>query len=128
VTYYVSTSNKVSTIDENFYKDNNKSFEYNSLDFIKVPTFRLDTILLNSKIDTNNIDLLTIDVEGHDINVLFSVNLNKIRPKVICIEDHQMKIDDLQNSDIYNHLIKNRYKLKYYAISSCFYIEENSNL
>jgi hypothetical protein len=25
-------------------------------------------------------------------------------------------------------LIKNRYKLKYYAISSCFYIEENSNL
>ena len=128
VTYYVSKSNKVSTINENFYNDNNNSFEYDSLDFVKMSTSRLDTVLLYSKIDTSKIDLLTIDVEGHDINVLFSINLNKIRPTVICIEDHQFNIVDLNESDIYNYLIDNRYKLKYYSISSCFYIEENSNL
>jgi FkbM family methyltransferase len=128
VTYYVSKSNKVSTIDEKFYQENNNSFEYNSGDFVNSPTFRLDNILLNTNIDTGNIDLLTIDVEGHDINVLFSINLIKIRPKVICIEDHEIKLDDLHCSEIYKYLIKNGYTMKYYAISSCFYIDENINL
>ncbi len=128
VTFYISKSNKVSTIDETFYKDNNNAFEYNSDDFIKLPSIRLDKILKNTDVDTKNIDLLTIDVEGHDINVLLSLDLNIIRPKVICIEDHQINIKELETSNIYNYLIEKRYKLKYYAISSCFYIDENYNV
>ena len=123
LTFFVSKSNKVSTIDEKFYNDNNKSFEYNSNDFVKAKTVRLDKIL--REFNFNHIDLLSIDVEGHDLNVLSSINLDNIRPDVICIEDHQFNIDNLFESYIYIFLKEKKYKLKYYAISSCYYVNDD---
>ena len=46
-----------------------------------VQTRRLDSILAEHVPPNTDIDLVSIDVEGHDLNVLKSVNLNRYRHK-----------------------------------------------
>jgi len=53
---------------------------------IQVKVRRLDTIL--SEIQVENIDFLSIDVEGWEIEVLQGLNLSKHRPKVILLENY----------------------------------------
>ncbi len=73
----------------------------------EIKAFRLDTILANSKFKNKKIDFLNIDVEGGDYEALKSINLNKYRPKVICIEIDEA---DVFNSKIYKYLIDYKYK------------------
>ena len=40
-----------------------------------------------------NIDLLNIDAEAHELDVLEGFDLNKYRPKIICIELYDTKLD-----------------------------------
>ena len=52
-------------------------------------------------------DFLNIDLEGHDFEVLKTINLNKYSPKLICIEI----LDSSKNKDnIYNYMKKFRYE------------------
>jgi FkbM family methyltransferase len=51
------------------------------------------------------VDLLDIDVEGHDFEVLISFDLSKYRPRLILIESHNPDPD----RDIHGYLIKNKY-------------------
>jgi FkbM family methyltransferase len=69
---------------------------YKHLKSEKINTISLNQILSNSKIDSNVIDLLDIDVEGHDFEVLQSIDLNKYEVKVILIEigDNKNEITD----------------------------------
>jgi FkbM family methyltransferase len=69
---------------------------YKHLKSEKINTISLNQILSNSKIDSNFIDLLDIDVEGHDFEVLKSIDLNKYEVKVILIEigDNKNEITD----------------------------------
>ena len=61
---------------------------------IKMTT--LDFLLENIK----NLDLLTIDAEGMDYEILNSWDFKKIRPEVICIEDHDFKHQNSKINDI----------------------------
>jgi FkbM family methyltransferase len=49
-----------------------------------LPMYRLDTILEKHKI--SNIDILSIDVEGNEIDVLKGFSISKYRPSYIVIE------------------------------------------
>ena len=53
------------------------------------------------------LDFLNIDAEGADFEILQSLDLNKYSPELICIEVIEK---DLENSDVFNFLYKNRYK------------------
>jgi len=75
--------------------------------------------LLKQKI--KKIDFLTIDVEGHEIEVLKGFNIKKYSPDIVVIEflDLKMKkfefynnsINNILKSDIYKYFIHNRYSL-----------------
>lgn len=54
----------------------------------KILCSRLDTIIIKHKIKT--IDLLQIDTEGHDFKVIKSLDLNKLKPKVINYESRHL--------------------------------------
>ena len=51
---------------------------------IKVNT--LDNIIKESKLKVKEIDFLTIDVEGNELNVLQGLNFKKYKPKIIALE------------------------------------------
>jgi hypothetical protein len=50
------------------------------------------------------VDLLSVDVEGHDLNVLRSVDLDALRPKLIIVEMHHLDLGRLAESPINLHL------------------------
>ena len=63
--------------------------------------------------------MLNIDVEGHEIDVLKGINFKHIRPKIITIEIHVEKTEQIFKTEIYKLLKKNNYELisQYYQTS-----------
>ena len=54
---------------------------------IKVPVRTLDSILTEAATPAN-FDFLSIDVEGHEIEVLSGFDIDRWRPRLILLEDH----------------------------------------
>ena len=79
----------------------------------------LNNIIENSPYKNQKIDYLSIDVEGHEMNVLNGFDLNKYKPELIVLEfidinikEYYMnKIDNIISSDIYKFMTKHNYKL-----------------
>ena len=69
---------------------------------------------MKSKLKINEIDFLSIDVEGNEFNVLKGLNFKKFKPKVIALElinkdtnyFYEQKIEKIQKSKIYRFMIK----------------------
>ena len=71
---------------------------------IEISVTTLEKIL--DGVNVKNIDLLSLDVEGYELNVLQGLNLNKYRPTYLLIEIYKEKFND-----IHNYLTENNYKL-----------------
>ena len=115
-------SDLVSTIDEEKLSDWKKSWDFPDEDSETVITKTLTSILDENLLDGSEIDLLTIDVEGHDFRVLRGLDMSKYRPKVIIIEIHGLVA--LEDNEIYKYLIANGYSLKAFAILSAYFVDE----
>lgn len=123
VTFHKSKTSAVSTIDEDRLKDWEKLWTFAEEDKEKVVTKTLTSILDENLPAGSQIDLLTIDVEGHDFMVLKGLDLTKYRPKVIIIEIHS--IDKIIETDIYRYLSANDYSLMYYAVLNAYFVDNN---
>ena len=85
----------------------------------RIKTDTLDNIIKKSKLSIKEIDFLSIDVEGSELEVLKGFNIKKYNPKVIVLElinkntnsFYEQKIENIQKSLIYKYMIKNNYKL-----------------
>lgn len=68
----------------------------------------LDTYLPFNQV----IDFLSIDVEGLDYQVLISNDWEKYRPKIVLVEDLNLRfLEDVNDSKIYNFLLSKGYRL-----------------
>jgi hypothetical protein len=100
---------------------------------IKIET--LNNIIANCKFKIKEIDFLSIDVEGHELNVLKGLNFNIYRPKIISIEYikpnikefYQHNIKDILKSDIYNFMISKKYKLINWIHDDLIFISKASS-
>lgn len=109
-----------STFSEKQYQHNLKN---NSV-LVDTPTikvFTLATVLNKHLTDTDSLDLLSIDTEGHDLAVLKSNDWIKFRPKVICVETQS----DLS---LHQYLLKLGYKLVKKTPINSLYAQKNSPL
>lgn len=77
----------------------------------EIRTNTLNEILERSPYKGRQIDLLTIDAEGNDLNVLKSLDIDFYRPKIIIIEEHGGSIDDILTSETYIFLKSKGYML-----------------
>ena len=87
----------------------------------KVKTKTLNSIIENSKFNNLTIDFVSIDVEGHELEVIKGFNLKKYKPKVVIIEflDLSLKKLEIKNlniknflkSEIYQYMIDKNYTL-----------------
>lgn len=120
-----AVSNKQAEVDLFFFHNRSaintlsKKASSNFKELRKIKTQTLNEIIENSKFMNHEIDYLSIDVEGHELNVIKGLDLKKYKPKLIILEliDPKIKefyfgnIEIILNSNIYKYMIKNEYKL-----------------
>ena len=84
--------------------------------------------VLNEKLSPGQkIDLLSIDVEGFDLQVLYSNNWQKYRPYVVIVECLGFAIEDLLKSEVYGFMKKNEYSFFAKTVGSVFFIDQKNN-
>jgi len=89
-----------------------------NIEKINIQVERLETTIDNYKYNhqkINQIDYLSIDVEGAELKVLQGLNLNKYRPILISIEDNGY------TTEPHEYLIGNKYKFLQKVAGDCFY-------
>jgi FkbM family methyltransferase len=91
----------------------------------KIQTLTFSEMIKNHKIIINNIDFLNIDTEGSDFNILKSINIQKYKPKLICIEISQFT-KRVDKKKILNYLKSNNYKFIYKTSVSSFFKKINN--
>ncbi len=90
----------------------------------KIKKTKLDQIIKHHKVP-KNIELLNIDVEGHEIEVLKGINFKTFRPRIITIEIHVNTTKEIFNKPIYKILHQNGYDLiSHYYQTSFFKAKE----
>jgi FkbM family methyltransferase len=65
--------------------------EHNTQEVIKIQTIKLNTLL--DKIGISNIDILSIDTEGWELEVMMGFDQEKYLPKVIVLENFQNNLN-----------------------------------
>jgi FkbM family methyltransferase len=125
VVFYVSDSAPAaSTIDQEQLLEWKKHWEFNRE--VKMKTRRLEEILDQHLPMASEIDVLSIDVEGHDLNVLKSINLAKYRPVFIVIELHDFNLANRGSNAVVDYLAENEYELYYYSIINGYFRDKRS--
>ena len=88
---------------------------------IEVPTRTLDDILAEAGAP-QPLDFLSVDVEGHEIEVLRGFSFSRWRPRLILLEDH---VNDLRK---HNFLKSSGYRLVRRTGHNGWYVPENSGV
>ncbi len=85
-----------------------------------VTTRTLESVFVEHNIP-HEFEILSIDVEGHDYEVLRGVNLAEYRPRLIVIEMRTFSFEPGYSDRIISHLVENGYSLvAYYGINGFF--------
>ena len=95
----------------------------------------LNKIIENSPFKDKKINLLTIDVEGHEYNILKNFNFSNYKIDLIVVEFLEKKLDIVEifkqsldaviKSNIYNLLTKNDYKLVNWIHSDLIFVKND---
>jgi hypothetical protein len=93
----------------------------NGMNFVKSYKVKtLSLVSLRKNVSPNFPSFLSIDAEGSDLEVLKSNNFTLFRPRVICVEDLDLKINGC--SEIQTFLQTKGYELKDKTGPSCIYV------
>lgn len=87
----------------------------------EINTITLNEIINDKGLQNNKINFLTIDVEGHEVEVLKGLNIDIYRPDVIVVEYLDLNLEKLEiknlninnvlNSEIYQYMVSKNYSL-----------------
>lgn len=107
----ISSENK-----ETFYYENSPINQQNSLTKqsdnqkkISINSYKLETIL--KKNGFQKVDYINIDTEGNEIEILRSVDFEKVKPILITLEDNSFIIDSEQKVEKIKFMKENNYEL-----------------
>jgi len=88
-----------------------------------VKTGTLDSMLQEHLPAGTEIDLLSVDVEGHDLNVLRSVDLDTLRPKLIVVEMHHLDLNRSLESPITHYLQEREFRHVGYDTLNGYFVD-----
>ena len=83
----------------------------------KIKSNTLNNILNQSKYKNKKIDFFNLDVEGHELNVLRSIDFKKFKPTLICVEIHNheemynQKTDYMKRNPVNKLLLNLKYSI-----------------
>ena len=109
--YFHNDLSPLNTIDKNHINFLKKEFSINKLKLKKVKPKKITDILKKHKY--YNIDFLNIDIEGHELEVLKTLDFKKFKIKIICVEILiYNKLSRSRKSELFKFLKKKGYMLK----------------
>lgn len=71
----------------------------------------LTGIIDSSKFNGRKVDFLSVDVEGHDLSVLQSLDFDRYDPSLIAVEIHSSVFSDVEKTELYTFLVDKDYCL-----------------
>ncbi len=71
---------------------------------LDVPSRTLTEILDSSKYKDKKIDLLCVDAEGHDYEVISSLDFARYQPLVVAMESHNPTFNQVEQTEIYRYM------------------------
>jgi FkbM family methyltransferase len=98
---------------------------YRIIGTLEVPVLPLKEILEQHRDEFTTIDLLTVDVEGYDLEVLRSNDWSQFRPRLIVVESLQSNsVLDVIQSEVYEFLLGKNYALVGKSFYSCIFQDQ----
>ena len=110
--FFLGKLNTQNTIEKNhlYFLNNHQNVRDENIEKLRIKTKRLDKIL--SENNFKEIDFINIDVEGHELSVLKSIDFDKVKIALICIEILEHNNKSLEN----NEKIKDFLKIKNFKL------------
>lgn len=124
LTYNIFNEQALNTfnIEEAKLKDGSNSGLFYITEKKEVRTYPLSDILNQYIKENQQIDFLSIDVEGLDLEVLMSNDWTKYRPHYILVEELRTDIENIiKDSKIFAFLKEHNYSLLYRTYNTSFY-------
>ena len=90
-----------------------QSFHHHSVR--RVAAQGLDDVLAQTPYRDREIDLLNVDAEGHDLDVLQTLDFLRYRPKVVVVESFTSGLRELEATDLYRFLTDRGYSMVQWA-------------
>lgn len=75
-----------------------------------------------SDILNKNIIFFNLDVEGLELEILNEIDWTKFKPKIICVEIINLKLDDIENNKLFSKLKSENYNLESKLYNSVIFI------
>ena len=108
--YFDHSLSSINTLNKEFSDFAAKNISFKKHEKKEIKTYTFDSLINNFYLKLNKIDFLNIDAEAHDFEVLEGFNLKKFKPKLICVELYDNKIEIVEKKFV-NFLSKYRYSL-----------------
>ena len=116
---------------ETVYYENSEINQQNSLSQsndhqkkIKIKCYKLNTVLNTNNI--NNIDFINIDTEGNELEILESIDFEKIDPLLITIEDNSFELNNKTKIKKINFMKTKNYELLNVIGVTLFFVKKSS--
>jgi FkbM family methyltransferase len=90
---------------------------------LHVPVERLDSVLGRHPLDARQIDFMSIDVEGHEKDVVGSNDWERFRPKIVCLEILNVSIVAVEGLELTKYLEAKGYAFFAKTDNTCFFRE-----
>ena len=102
--FYVFDEPAINSFDKILSESRDKETPYKLLKTVKIPIMKLETALDKYLPKGQKIDLMSVDVEGLDMEVLKSNNWEKYKPSVLLVEDLDFDIENINKSEVCRYL------------------------
>ena len=116
---------------ETFYYENSPINQQNSListdksqKKIKIRSYKLDEILTLNNI--NKIDFINIDTEGNELDILKSINFNRINPFLFSIEENSFFLENDSKKAKISFMKEKNYELINIIGVTMFFVKKDS--
>lgn len=122
LTFYIFNEPALNTLNSEEAKSKDNKNGYKIIKEIKLDTYKLSEILAIHLGNNQEIDFISVDTEGNDLNVLKSNDWEKYRPKFVLVEDLKFKnIEEYNQSEIFNYMKSLSYSIVAKTINTVFY-------
>jgi FkbM family methyltransferase len=125
--FHVFSESALNTFDAALAAERSRLPGYHLLETKNVEVRRLDDILSKYLPPDQQIDFLSIDVEGMDLSVLRSNDWDRFRPRTLLVEAHQRTVLGVENDPINVFAVAAGYRLIGKTLNTLIY-EDGSNV